>query len=85
MDACLEDLQWILKQGLHAHKSLRVDDAISGDCMERPGFVALMNDSSSDRSISHIFVYRRDRLARPEDAMAMTSLERRVRKRASRS
>jgi DNA invertase Pin-like site-specific DNA recombinase len=79
LSASLADLQYMLTNRLSSCKSIRIDDAISGDCMSRPGFLALMDDAVKDRSISHIFVYRRDRLARPEDAMAMASVERRVR------
>ena len=69
----------MIRERLSSYKSLRVDDGITGSDMSRPGFLAVLRDVEADRSISHILVYRRDRLARPEDALKMASLERDIR------
>jgi len=79
VDVTLADLREMQRRGSQKYKSIRLDDAISGAVMDRPGFLALIDDAMNDKSVSHIFVYRRDRLARPEDAMAMAAMERRVR------
>lgn len=44
---------------------LYVDDGISGSELNRPGLDKLIADLKADRSISHVFVHKRDRLARP--------------------
>jgi DNA invertase Pin-like site-specific DNA recombinase len=44
---------------------LYVDDGISGSELSRPGLDKLIADLKADRTISHVFVHKRDRLARP--------------------
>jgi DNA invertase Pin-like site-specific DNA recombinase len=44
---------------------LYVDDGISGSQLSRPGLDKLIADLKADRTISHVFVHKRDRLARP--------------------
>src|SRR5690348_12861758 len=79
LDATQADLEYMIRNKLHAYKSLRIDDSITGADMDRLGFRALMNDAQTNPRISHVFVYLRDRLARPEDAMAMAMEERALR------
>jgi hypothetical protein len=47
--------------------------------LKRPGLLALRTDSIEEKSISHVFLYRRDRLARPEDAQEMVLIEKGIR------
>ena len=47
--------------------------------MDRPGFQAVLHDVATNQAISHVLVYRRDRLARPDDAMKMAAIERDIR------
>lgn len=79
VDASINDLNRMLASGMNSYKSLRIDDAVTGSDLNRMGFCALLADAKENKSISHIFAYRRDRLARPEDASDMMGLERRVR------
>ena len=44
---------------------LYVDDGVSGSELNRPGLDKLIADLKADRTISHVFVHKRDRLARP--------------------
>ena len=69
LDASLGDLDHMLARRLHAYKAIRLDDGISGADLTRPGFLALNHDAVADRKNSHILIYKRDRYARPEDAM----------------
>ena len=73
------DLVYMQANKLHTWKSIRLDDAITGADLDRPGFLAIKRDVESDKSVSHIFTYRRDRLARPEDAMRMGAIEKDIR------
>jgi len=64
--------------GLSSYKSLRLDDSISGSDYNRPGFMALNRDALSDSSVSHVFFYKRDRFARPDDAMEAAQIEKKL-------
>jgi len=63
---------------LVALKSLRLDDAVTGGDLSRPGFRALIKDAQSDRTISHLFFYKRDRLARPQEAFEVALIEKKL-------
>lgn len=78
IEASLDDLHTMQSQRLHSLKSIRLDDAISGTEMKRPGFTSLQNDAKSDTSISHVFVQKRDRLGRPEEPMELALLEKSI-------
>ena len=78
IEASLDDLHTMQSQRLHSFKSIRLDDAISGTEMKRPGFTSLQNDAKSDTSISHVFVQKRDRLGRPEEPMQLALLEKSI-------
>lgn len=79
VDASLDDLKKMQAEGLCRHKSIRLDDAVSGSELQRPGLDVLQKDVVSDQAISHLFVYRRDRLGRPNDPVDMMLIEQRIR------
>lgn len=73
VNAAPADLAHMRGAKLHSYKSIRLDDAIPGDELDRPGLTALIRDVVADRTISHVFVFARDRLGRPAspvDSMA---------------
>ena len=69
------DLDYMLANKLSRHGCVCLDDAITGADMERPGLVELIDESLSNKNISHIFVYMRDRLGRPENPVEMMVIE----------
>ena len=75
LDFTQSDLDDMLANKLSRHGCVCLDDAITGADMERPGLVELIDESISNKNISHIFVYMRDRLARPENPVEMTVIE----------
>jgi DNA invertase Pin-like site-specific DNA recombinase len=79
VDASIEHLHRMQREELSALGSLRIDDGITGADLSRPGFLALIDDATADKSVSHLMIYRRDRLARPEDASKMVSTEKELR------
>lgn len=79
VDASLADLDFMQSKRLSSYKSIRLDDAITGADLERPGFLAIKADTAADKTVSHVFFLRRDRLARPEDASAMVATEKVIR------
>ena len=78
IEASPDDLQAMQSQRLHSFKSIRLDDAISGTELDRPGFSSLQKDAKNDTSISHIFVQKRDRLGRPEEPMELALIEKSI-------
>lgn len=79
IEASLADLEHMQRKGLHSYKDVRLDDAISGADLERAGLGSLKADATADKAISHIYLLRRDRLARPEDAQFMVLWEKELR------
>ena len=75
LEASDADLLHMQRHGLHSYKGIRLDDAITGADMQRPGFLALREDATADEVISHLFVYARDRFARPQQAWYMVGVE----------
>ena len=74
----LADLAHMQSLRLHSYKDLRLDDGITGADLTRPGFLAVSADALSHKAISHLFIYKRDRFARPQDAMQAAQIEKRL-------
>jgi len=81
VDASLADLEYMQGRGMHSFKDIRLDDAISGADMERPGFLAIQADVVANKHISHLFIHMRDRFGRPQEAMEMALIEKSIRMR----
>ncbi len=75
IDAAVEDLEHIRQHRLSSYKSIRLDDAIPGDELDRAGLVSLMSDAIADKRISHVFAFARDRLGRPQSPVDMMQRE----------
>lgn len=54
------------------------DNCVAGNLLSRPGLDALLKSIESDNGISHVFIPRRDRLARPDHPSEGTALEKRI-------
>src|SRR5438477_151608 len=78
LDAGPADLTHMQALRLHSYKAVRLDDGITGADMTRPGFLALNRDALGDRTVSHVFIYKRDRFARPADAMQAAQIEKQL-------
>jgi hypothetical protein len=78
LDATPADLAYMQERRLSSHKGIRLDDGISGSDLNRPGFLAVNRDALADARISHVFIYQRDRFARPEDALEMVQVEKKL-------
>jgi hypothetical protein len=75
LDASLDDLGAMIDQGLSANKGMRIDNGISGLDLSRPGLLALNKDAIADKAISHVFIHKRDRYARPDEALKAVEME----------
>jgi len=69
MDACKEDLEFMAANNIWSYKSIYYDSGISGSNMKRQGFLAFFNEGMSNRDVSHMAFYKRDRIARPRSAL----------------
>lgn len=61
--------------GEYSRGDLFLDYEVAGDELKRPGLEALLNAIASDKTITHVFIPRQDRLARPAMAIEGVSLE----------
>lgn len=75
LNVTLEDLQYMQAYRLHQHKAVYLDDALSGDDLERPGLKSLVEDFHHRNDHSHLFVFKRDRLGRPDSPLDMMVIE----------
>ncbi len=79
--ASINDIKHMQLQRLTRYRDLYLDDATSGSKTRRPAFDALLAETDSDSSISHVFVFKRDRFGRPKDPLEMMVVERDIRDR----
>jgi len=78
LDATVADLEHMQALGLRCYKDIRLDDGITGADLTRAGFLAVNQNALADPAISHLFIYKRDRFARPADAMVVVLIEKKL-------
>jgi len=69
----------MIRSGRFQTGDIYLDYDVSGDQLSRPGLNALIERVTTDLNISHVFIPRRDRLARPGKASDGLELENRIR------
>jgi DNA invertase Pin-like site-specific DNA recombinase len=72
------DIEQMQRDGLNHCADIFMDDAVSGGDLTRPGFQAFLAAAIEDRSVSHVFAFKRDRLGRPQSLLQMMSFEQQV-------
>jgi hypothetical protein len=75
VDASIEDIGYMQAKGLCSYHSIRLDDAITGAELDRPGLKSLVADFGGNSHLSHLFVYKRNRLGRPNSPVDMMAIE----------
>jgi hypothetical protein len=70
-----EQIEAMIRDGRSQQGDLFLDYGIKGNQLQRPALDALFRLSRSDRDISHIFIPRRDRFARPDDPLDAMKME----------
>jgi hypothetical protein len=65
----------MIKTGVSSSDPLFIDYGTSGNILDREGFNALRDLALTDASVTHIFVVRRDRIARPDNAADGLAME----------
>ena len=77
--ATLADLEHMQHHRLASYRGIYLDDAVSGGRTKRPGFDAMLAGIRQNQKVSHLFVFKRDRLGRPRDPLDMMVVERDLR------
>ncbi len=67
----------MIREGEFADGDLFLDFNVKGNLLSRDGLDALRAEISRDQSVSHLFIPKRDRLARPDDPLDGVQLEER--------
>ena len=65
----------MIERGLSAEGDLYLDYGISGNLLSRPGLDAFRRRALEDAGVTHLFVPRRDRIARPDNPLDALSIE----------
>ncbi len=65
----------MIERGLSAQGDLYIDYGISGNLLSRPGLDAFRRRALEDAGVTHLFVPRRDRIARPDNPLDALSIE----------
>lgn len=69
------DIEEMQRKRLSHKQDIFLDDAISGGDLTRPGFRQFLKEAIADTSVSHVYVFKRDRLGRPQALLEMMTLE----------
>ena len=67
-------------QGKHTYGDVFLDYGVTGNILDRPGLNSLIDTVKQDRMVTHVFIPRRNRLARPDMAYEGALLEVKLRK-----
>jgi DNA invertase Pin-like site-specific DNA recombinase len=78
--ATIEDLRHMQASRLHRYEAIYLDDALSGDDLERPGLKSIIEDFHRHDDCSHLFTFKRDRLGRPDSPLDMMVIEEELRR-----
>lgn len=71
------DVQNAVRCGRSSAKSLRLD-TVTGADLARPGLQLFIKDAINDVNISHVFIWKRDRLARPDNPLEAMAIEQKL-------
>lgn len=70
-----EQLEAMIRDGRSASGDLFLDYDVPGNVLSRPGLDALIAEARRDSQVTHMYIPRPDRLARPDDAIDGIKLE----------
>ena len=69
------EIKRMVRDRMPVSGDLLFDDCVSGDLLSRPALDACRDEIRRNLNISHLLILRRDRLARPGDAMDGVRME----------
>ena len=70
-----EQIERMTRSGVAVEGDVFWDYGVSGEKLSRKGLDAFLKEALSDLEVSHVFIPRRDRFARPEDPFDAVKLE----------
>ena len=70
-----EQIEEMIRKGRSQDGDLFLDYGVKGNQLQRPGLDALFRVALNDPGVTHIFIPRRDRLARPDDPLDGMQME----------
>ena len=73
--ATTSDIEAMIRNSEYARGDIYLDFEVSGHQLSRKGLNALINRGLNDLEVSHVFIPRRDRFARPNDPIDAVKLE----------
>ncbi|HUE69843.1 MAG TPA: recombinase family protein [Pirellulaceae bacterium] len=79
-DGTAETINEMIRSGQPVRGDIFFDYCVPGNELSRPALDALQTEIRRDPSISHVFIPRRDRLARPDDPLDAIKLESEMRR-----
>jgi len=74
-DGTADQISAMIGEGRFASGDLFIDYGVKGNVLSRKGLDALFKVALHDTSVTHVFIPRRDRLARPDDPMDAVQME----------
>ena len=74
-DGTPDALTAMIGRGISSQGDLFVDYGISGNHLSRPGLDAFRRRALEDSTVTHLFVPRRDRIARPDNPLDAVTIE----------
>ena len=70
-----EQIEAMIREGRSQDEDLFLDYGVKGNQLQRPGLDVLFRIALTDPDVTHIFIPRRDRFARPDDPMDAMKME----------
>ncbi len=74
-----EQIETMIHEGRSQDGDLFLDYGVKGSQLQRPGLDALFRVALTDPGVTHVFIPRRDRFARPDDPLDAMKMEARLR------
>ncbi|MCE9527937.1 MAG: recombinase family protein [Planctomycetales bacterium] len=74
-----EDIMKMMRDGIPVSNDIYFDVDVSGNQLSRPALDQLFERVQTDLTVTHVFIPRRDRLARPDDPIDGLRMEQRLR------
>jgi hypothetical protein len=75
-----EQIDDMIREGRFQEGDLFLDYGVTGNKLSRRGLDAMIQTALTDSSVSHVFIPRRDRFARPDDPVDAVKLEHTLRR-----
>ena len=74
-----QQLEVMIREGRSQEGDLFLDYGVKGNQLQRPGLDALFRVALADCEVTHVFIPRRDRFARPDDPLDAMRMEAKLR------